>query len=367
MAKGQPSRRRHVETVLAIVVTTAAYLLAAQPGLLKELGEPGMASLVWPASGVALAAILIFGLKAWPGVALGAFAATWAAFNRPPLVALGIAVEATVGAVLAYVLLRRAGFKNDLGRVRDAVALVVCGAGVGMVTDAAIRSGVLVLAGIAPAREYGALMLHSWLGSGLGVLVVTPFLLVLRRISLRRTPLDVWRLVEAVGLFVCTLGVSWWVIAGGKSGNELFLVFPLLIWAAWRFQLEGAAPCVVVVSFVTVSATVRGLGPFSGTDPQTALIHAQTFVAATTLATLFLAVAVTERNDARDELDRTARELVRAVNILGERLRPDKASSAERVQATPQPLNPRIRQRPYSTDDDTRAVRTERIQGPPDD
>ncbi|WP_157728356.1 MASE1 domain-containing protein [Actinopolymorpha singaporensis] len=367
MAKGQPSRRRRVETVLAIVVTTGAYLLAAQPGLLKQFGGSGMASLVWPASGVALAAVLIFGLRAWPGVALGAFVATWVAFNRPPLVALGIAVEATVGVVLAYVLLRQAGFRNDLARVRDAVALVVCGVMAGMVTDAAIRGGVLVLAGIDPAREYGPLMLRSWLGSGLGILVVTPFLLVLRRISLRRVLPDVWRLVEAGGLIVCTLGVTWWVITGGHGREKLFLVFPLLIWAAWRFQLEGAAPCVVAVSVVTVYATVRGLGPFNGTDPQAALITAQTFVAATTLATLFLAVAVTERNDSRDEMDLAARELVRAVNLLGERLRPDKASSAERVQATPQPVNPRIRERSYSTDDDTRAVRTERIQHPPDD
>ncbi|SDR69027.1 MASE1 domain-containing protein [Actinopolymorpha singaporensis] len=354
MAKGQPSRRRHLWTVLAIIATGAAYLLAAQPGVLKRLGESGKATLVWPASGVALAALLIFRLRALPGVALGAFVATWVAFDRPLLVALGIAVEATVAALLAYALLRRAGFRNDLARLRDAVALVVCGAGAGMLTGAAIRSGVLVLAGIEPAREYGAVMLRGWLGSALGILVVTPFLLVLYRISLRRALPDVWRLVEAVGLLVCTLGVTWWVITGSTGGQELFLVFPLLIWAAWRFQLEGAAPCIVVVSVVTVYATVRGLGPFNGTDPQAALMTAQTFVAATTLATLFLAVAVTERNDARDEMDLAARELVRAVNILGERLRPDKTISADSGEAAPEPPDPRTR------------VRRERIQPPPD-
>ena len=172
-----------------------------------------------------------------------------------------------------------------------------------------------------PASEFGAWCFTVGSGPDSASLVVTPFLLALRSMSLRRS-YDVWRLVEGLGLIVCTLGVTWWVVTGSDGEVELFLVFPLLIWAAWRFQLKGAAPCVVAVSVVTVYATVRDLGPLDGINPQAALITAQTFVAVTALATLFLSVAVTERNDAREETDLSHHELARAVNTLGGRLLP---------------------------------------------
>jgi integral membrane sensor domain MASE1 len=259
-------------------------------------------------------------VRVWPGVALGSFLTAFELVGRVPLVALGFAVGTTVGTLLAYVLLRRAGFNRDLDRVRDAWALVVCGAVAGMGVGATIRSGVLVLAGVEPAGDYWALVARSWLGTALGVLVITPFLLVLPRL-VRPRSIAVWRLVEVVGLVLCTVGVTW-VVTAGAGRQELFLVFPLLIWAAWRFQLDGAAPCVIATSIVTVYSALEGAGPFGGSDPQSALISAQTFVAAIAGTTLFLAVAVTERNAAREEINLAAHELVKVVNTLDERLRP---------------------------------------------
>ena len=348
-----------------IVVTATAYFLAAPPAVLLNLGDLGMASLVWPASGVGLAALLILGLRVWPGITLGSYAAASVMFDRPLLAALGLAAGSTIGALVAYLLLRRAGFDNDLARVRDALALVVCGAVAGMATGAAIRSGVQVLAGIQSADEYWPLVLRSWIGTGLGILVVTPSLLVLRKISLRRA-VDKQRLVEVVGLFVVTLAVTAWVLLRRSGGEELFLVFPLLIWAAWRFQLEGATPCVLAVSVLTVLATVWGVGPFDGADPQAALFTSQTFVAATTLATLFLAVSVTERNEARQEIEQAARELARAVRTLDDRMRADDGAGVRSPEAASQfPLH-RVQIRIRSADRDNTTCRTERVPRPPD-
>jgi len=52
----------------------AVYLAAAKLGLSLAIVNPS-ATAVWPPTGIALAAVLVFGRRVWPGIALGAFVA----------------------------------------------------------------------------------------------------------------------------------------------------------------------------------------------------------------------------------------------------------------------------------------------------
>lgn len=329
----QPSRRRHAVTGLEVLGVALAYCAVAQPALLQRLGASGQVRVLWPAAGIGLAALVLLGLKVWPGITLGSFV-TATSTGRSPLVALGIALGTTAGIMTAFLLLRRVGFRPELDRVRDALALVFFGAIVGMVAGAALRTGVLVLAGVEPERDFVYLSLLSWLSSGIGVLVITPFVLVLRRL---RWPRDVRlvRVAEATALLAATIAVTLLVTTSAR-GQLLFLVSPLLLWAAWRFQLAGAMPCALVVSVIAVNAVLRGTGPFEEGDLGSTLITAQAFIASTTLAALFLAVAVTERNQARSEIEEASHRLVSAVERLDQSLRPRTTPLVD--PGTPQPV-----------------------------
>ena len=61
--------------ILAVAVT---YLLFAKLSLEPPFIDGALGRIVWPASGFALAVLLLSGLRMWPGVALGAFVATQA-------------------------------------------------------------------------------------------------------------------------------------------------------------------------------------------------------------------------------------------------------------------------------------------------
>src|SRR5688500_322208 len=108
-----------------VSVLAALYIAAGRLGLQID-AVSGFAALVWAPSGIALAALLRYGLWLWPGVTIGALVVNlW--IGAPLLAALGIAVGNTLEPVLATLLLRRFGF-SGLARVRDVMMLFVVGA-----------------------------------------------------------------------------------------------------------------------------------------------------------------------------------------------------------------------------------------------
>src|SRR3954468_24783540 len=102
------------------------YVVTAKLGLgFDALG--GVATTVWPPSGIALAALLRFGPGLWPGITLAAFVVNYQA-GVSPLAAAIIALGNTLEPVLGAALLRRLRFRPQLARLRDVLLLVVVAA-----------------------------------------------------------------------------------------------------------------------------------------------------------------------------------------------------------------------------------------------
>src|SRR5262245_21268189 len=122
---------------LQVAFLTAVYFGAAKLGLTMAFVAEQVTA-VWPPTGIALAALLLFGYRLWPGIALGAFLAN-ATANEPLGTAAGIALGNTLEALLGAWLLRRlAQFDPALGRVKDVLSLVVLAAGVSTRVSATI-------------------------------------------------------------------------------------------------------------------------------------------------------------------------------------------------------------------------------------
>lgn len=296
---------------LQILGVAAAYYLAAEIGLLQQLVR-GQVTPLWPSTGVALVCLLLLGGRAWPGIALGAFLVNAPIGPSTPAV-VAIATGNTLAPLCAYWMLSRVGFRIELDRLRDGLALVSLGAIAGMLVSATIGSCALLAADAIPANDYWAVWSVWWTGDAMGVLVITPLLLFLRA---ARWPYGVpaRRWVEAVALLVSTLAVT--VTVTTASIDLLFLVFPFLIWAALRFQLGGAALCVLVVSALAIRAAAVGSGPFAGHDLLVKMITLQAFNGSAALTGLLLAAVITERTLAFQLLERTSRQLSDVVTEL---------------------------------------------------
>lgn len=120
--------------IFKVFLVFAAYFITARIGL--QLGAvSGFATLVWPPTGIALATLLVFGYRLWPGIALAAFLVNF--ITGAPLLA-AIAIGNTLEAVVGTFLLRLFGFKNTLERVEDALYFIVFGVLVNSMISATI-------------------------------------------------------------------------------------------------------------------------------------------------------------------------------------------------------------------------------------
>ncbi|MGW3244567.1 MASE1 domain-containing protein [Streptomyces sp. NPDC001070] len=303
--------RRHGATVLWILVLVAAYYGAARIGLEQQLVR-GQVTPMWPPTGIALVGLLLGGIRLWPGIAIGAFLVN-VAIGPSILPVLGIAAGNTIAPVCACLLLRKVGFRIELDRLQDALALVFLGALGGMLISATIGSGVLVASGAVPASNFWPTWSVWWTGDAMGVLVIAPLLLVLRTGRLPRG-VRAYRWVEALALLAGTVFVT--EVATRSTHGLLFLVFPLLIWAAFRFQLAGAAPCALITSLIAIGAAASGSGPFAGHDLFAKMVTLQAFNGSAALTALLLAAIVTEREHTRREIEQVCRRLGEALSRL---------------------------------------------------
>jgi len=305
------SARGYVVAGVEVLVVAIAYYLVAVLGLHLALVR-GQVTPLWPPTGVALAGLLLRGIRCWPGITVGALLAN-VAMGPSVLGVVAIAAGNTLAPVCACLLLDRLGFRVELRRLKDVLALVFVAALAGMLISATIGAGTLVLAGVLPADAFWATWSVWWTGDAMGVLVVAPVLLV--GVSWRwAVRMSAWRWVEAAALVLGITALT--LVVTRYSVSLLFLNFPLLVWAALRFRQAGAASCNLIVSALVVLAAVGRQGPFASLDLLSTMITLQAFNGSATLTALVLAAIATERDEAQRAVRVTVSQLAEAVRGL---------------------------------------------------
>jgi two-component system cell cycle sensor histidine kinase/response regulator CckA len=276
------------------------YIATAKFGLSLDAVH-GFAAAVWPPTGIALGALVLGGYRLWPGIALGAFLVNVSA-GAPLLVAGGMALgnvlEAVVGAVLLTRVIR---FRPSLDRLQDVMGLVVLAAGLSTVISATIGIASGWLGGVIPAATAWMAWRTWWMGDVLGDLVVAPILFVWSRRG--RISLPPRRVAEAMAMLVCVSVLSLAVfgpplIPPPVDISYLYLLFPVLIWAAVRLGPQGAVTATGLVSAIAIWGTVLGVGRFTGPTLHENLLALQAFMSIVAVTILILAAMTSERQEA---------------------------------------------------------------------
>ncbi len=250
---------------------------------------------IWPPTGIALAALVIWGRSVWPGVALGAFLANlWT--GVPLITVVGITTGNTLEAIVgAYLLSWLADFRPSLERLRDVLALVFLAGIISTAIAATVGVTSLIVGDEVSFDDFGSVWRTWWLGDMGGDLLVAPVLMVLvAQWPLRGLP---GRALEAMALAGALVGVSIFVF---HHTSGAYLIFPLLIWATLRFWQPGATMAVLTVAGIAVYYTAHGHGPYVRGDPDESLLLAQTFFGVAAITMMSLGAVLTERARAEE-------------------------------------------------------------------
>jgi len=291
----RPAAPRLLVTALEAALVGALYFITARLSLHAALVGTSITP-VWPPSGIALVGLLVFGRRVTPGIYLGAFLVN-ITLSPPAWTAPVIALGNTLAPFAAYEALRLTHFDVRLERLRDALALVFLGALGAMAISASIGTTTLWLGRALTHQSYAAAWSVWWTGDAMGVLVFSPFMLLLLRA--RPKPIPIARLLEALLLIGASVAVT--VAVFDSHIHLLFLVFPFLIWAAWRFQQVGAAPVTLIMTVVAVWAAVNEVGVFAHQSILDRMVVLQSFNGSVALTAFFLGATTAERKKAQSD------------------------------------------------------------------
>lgn len=273
-------------------------------------------TLVWPPSGIALVALLLFGYRLAPGIFLGAWIAnisTGLPIELSAMIALGNVGEALAG---TFLLTRFTDFRTNLSRRRDIFSLFFLAACAATSVAATVGAFVLVWGRVVDFSGYFTVWISWWLGDMMGILVIAPFLLVCME--------HPWclpkpgQIIEGMLLLLSVILVSYNVfgipeLTGHGYYPAALAVFPFLIWGALRFDHWGAVTVTLVVSAVAIWGTSTGTGPFAVASTFDSLIGWCAFANIVAVTGLLLAALRAEQRRDQAALRKAHEELEQRV------------------------------------------------------
>jgi hypothetical protein len=297
--KGIPWLSSGVTRLLLANLLVAACIYAA--GVLTALllkGKNPSLTLIWPAGGIALAAVILRG----PWVAPGIFMPLWISClvgGEGHLFAILAPLGTTLAIVAGAFLLQRTRWNRKLSTSRDVLLLLGLGGLLPMMVAGFWTSLLLV---ISKAMPGGAFLPVGWLygcANAAGTIVVAPVILLAAAGRFR------WR--NGQGMLHSILPISCCVLAtllafGISSGNSpddnasasrtlsvlAYLPFPFLVWTALTRGLPAAAAAILAIVAIAVTYTSHGMGPFASVSLLNGIWQYEVYIAILTSTGLLL-------------------------------------------------------------------------------
>jgi signal transduction histidine kinase/CheY-like chemotaxis protein len=242
---------------IALLALFLIYVIAARFGL-SVFSVHAFAAPFWPPSGIALAAVFLYGKRLSPAIALGALGVNLL-LGAPLLAALAIAIgntgEALVGAYLFERFMRS---DRPFTRLVDCAGLIAA-ALLAPIIAASIGVGALWLQGAVTADLFQT-WFAWWSGDAVGIFALAPILIISARLPLSLPPLR--EIPEYIGMYALHIGMCLFLFWTPYFPYVYPLAIPLA-WLAYRGGPRNVSIAVLFIAVIGVPATLHGIGPFS--------------------------------------------------------------------------------------------------------
>ncbi len=287
--------------VLINIVLAVLIFLNAEAG--KMVGIQTLKlhfSAVWPATGFALAALLLFGFRLWPGVFVGNFIYNFlhlysgASFFLSPLIAaLLITVGSLLQALVGAYILRKAMSNGYFVTMKDVVYFLFFGGALTCIIASTLGVVTLYLFEGLAVDDIAFTWLTFWIGDTMGVYIFTPLLVVW---TVQKPEKGVWYFcMERLAMILVFAILTYYTVFGYPIG---YLYIPYAIWVTYRLNFHGATLVLALIAFAIILPIATGAGPFIQNFGKEMLLIIVSFLEIIASTTLLFAALVNERNAA---------------------------------------------------------------------
>jgi PAS domain S-box-containing protein len=301
---------------LELAVVGAAYFVLTKLGLALDAIYSSTAP-IWTPAGLALAAVVLRGLRVWPAI----FAAALATGALPDIPDASLAGSiATLSAVAAgstlaalaggYLIDLWAGGRTTFETPAGVVKFALVGLGPSAMLGATIGAGSLCLAGYADWSGIVPMWVAWWARDVAGVLVIAPVVVLwasgeVGSLIWDRRSLNGMRV--SGGIYVAAVIVGLLAFSplleqtAARTALAFLAVLPLL-WAALYSDQRDTATAVLILSGFAVWGTLAGGGPFAAANREDASLLLTMFMIGTSVASLVLSADMAVRRRAEAKL-----------------------------------------------------------------
>ena len=298
------------EQFFTTVWITIIYFLLGVVGHVMAI-PPGVATPVWPASGFALAIVLMFGRKAWLGIVIGAFlttvepllfnadftSLTFSLFFVGFAIGVGILLQAIFGAWIINRFLDNNIFKSPSIFLQFSVSiLLMC------VVSSSIGTSTLYLNESITAKAFIETWITWWLGDSVGVLLLTPLILLFftKEIDFKMT----FALVTLYLILIFSTLFSFGIFSsdGHATHALIFLSWPILLIFALKYKIIHSSLATLIVSAIAITFTYNRIGAFYVEDVNSSLLLLQIYIIATAVTTMTVVILSTQQRYTKAKL-----------------------------------------------------------------
>ena len=311
------SLRRGPNYIAGLIGIGLTYFVLAKSGLALALIHPS-ASLIWPPTGFALAALVLWGYRAWPAIFIAAMianATTTGSIGTAISIATGNSLEALVGAAVINVWSNgRDTFSTSSTVAKFAVICVALATPI----SATVGTTTLAIAGYAEWTNFANIWLTWWLGDVISALVVTPVVVLCALSGARafhRTELTESAAVISLAVAVGFIAFNPLFKHSQHANTLVFLAVLPLLWAALRRGRRNTAFTSLILAGFSIWGTFSSAGPFSATSLNDSLLLVLVFLISVGVPSLALSADVAMRKSIEENLRRTHTELDRRVEM----------------------------------------------------
>ena len=294
-------------SLLRLVAFLCVYFLF-QPFAFLVPNAMGLVAAVWPAAGVALAALLLSSRRDWPALLALFFVAGIGAnltIGRPWPACVGFMVANLCETASAALLMTKwCGTTIRFRRLKDMLSLLAA---------ATLLNVLISFIGAGTATiwsrcNFWLFYRTWWIAHGLGLLLLTPAIVVWATgwKVLLEPPRR--RLIERVVLLAITIATGMLVFHPALLYLPIpigpYVLFAMVVWSGTRFGPLATSTLVLILAPMAIGLEVMGVGrsPWGITDPASRVFSTQLFFGVLATTGMVLASGLAEQQHAQKKL-----------------------------------------------------------------